>query len=177
MEHSPSCEANRFSASQEILRILWNPSVHYRIYKCPTCPYPEPDRSSPCLPPSNFLKIHLNIPSMPGSPQLSLSPRLPHQILAYTSPLPPHTCYMPSPSHSSRFDHPYNIGWGVQIIQLFVMQFSLLPRYLVPLSPTYSSQFAILIHPQPTFLPQCERPSFTPIQNNRQSYSSVYLDL
>jgi len=26
----------------------------------------------------------------------------------------------------------------------------------------------ILKHPQPTFIPQCERPSFTPIHNNRQ---------
>jgi len=33
------------------------------------------------------------------------------------------------------------------------------------------------IKPQPTFLPQCERPSFTPIQNNRQNYSSVYLNI
>jgi hypothetical protein len=31
MEQSPSWEANRFSASKEILRILWK--VHYLIHK------------------------------------------------------------------------------------------------------------------------------------------------
>jgi len=32
MEQSPSWEANRFSASQEIPRNLWNPKVHQRYF-------------------------------------------------------------------------------------------------------------------------------------------------
>jgi len=35
IEQSPSWEANRFSASKEILRILRNPTVHYRSHKSP----------------------------------------------------------------------------------------------------------------------------------------------
>jgi len=68
----------------------------------------------------HFLKIHANIilPSMPGS----LSFRFPNQYPAYAPSLP-HTCYKPCPSHSSRFYHPNNNGWGVQIIKLLIMYF------------------------------------------------------
>jgi len=98
-QHSPSSEANRFSASQEIPRILWNPKVHYRIHTCPpTCPYPQPALSSP-YPTSHFPKVRLNIilPSTPGFPKWTLSFRFPNQNPVYASPLP-HTRYMPRPS-------------------------------------------------------------------------------
>ena len=35
IQQSPSRKANRFAASQEIPRILWNPKVPFHIYKCP----------------------------------------------------------------------------------------------------------------------------------------------
>ena len=106
MQHSP-WEANRFSASQKIPRILRNPKVHYRTHKCPP-PVPTLSQIDPVhTPTSHFLKIHLNIITLspPGASKWSLSLRVPHQNLVYTSPLP-HKCYLSRPSHSSRFDQP-----------------------------------------------------------------------
>jgi len=76
-EQSPSCEGNRFSASQ-IAPIVWNqPEGSLPHYQVPAaCPHPEPHRSSPC-PDIPLLNIHLNIilPSTLGSTKWFLSSR------------------------------------------------------------------------------------------------------
>jgi len=61
MEQSPSGEATKSSASQEIIRILYNPGVHCHTRKSlPSfliLSQINPIHTSP----SNFLKIHFNI--------------------------------------------------------------------------------------------------------------------
>ena len=101
MEQSPSWEANRLSASQEIPRLLWNPKIHYRLHECPP-PLPILSQLDPVqTPTSHFLKIYLNIilPLKLGSPKWSHCLRFSHQYSVYASPLS-HTLFMPRPSHS-----------------------------------------------------------------------------
>jgi hypothetical protein len=100
MRQNPSWEADRFSASQEISRIVWNPEIQYRIYKSPQ-PVPILTQENPVHAPRPS-ESHSNIilPSMPGSSKWSVSLRILHHHPACTFPLP-HTCYLPRPCLSS----------------------------------------------------------------------------
>ena len=119
MEQSP-WECNKFSASQEI-PCTWNPKVHYLIYHSSPpltilsqinpvhAPRPTSWRSILIL--SSHLRVHLLSGLFPsGFPTKT----------QYACLFSTYACYMPCLSHSSRFDHPNNIPWGVQIIKLFL---------------------------------------------------------
>jgi hypothetical protein len=101
MEQSPSWEANRFSASQEIPRIL-----RTRRFITAFTSARQLSLSWTTETTSHFLNIQLNIilSSTPWSSKWSLSLRFLHQNPIHTSTLP-HTCYMPRQSHPSRFDY------------------------------------------------------------------------
>ena len=115
MVQSPSWATNWFAASQEIPRISRNPRVHDRTHKRRP-PVPILGQANPVhIPTSHLLEMHPNIihPSTPRSPRWSLSLWFPQQDPIHP-PLLALTRHMPSPSHSSRFYHPHNIGWAVQ---------------------------------------------------------------
>ena len=97
MEQSPSWEANRLSASQEIPCILCNPKVLYWIQKYPPTVPILSQLDLGYVPTSHLLKIYFNIilPSTSRSSKWSVSFRFPHQNPLYTSTLP-HALYMPA---------------------------------------------------------------------------------
>ena len=60
--HSPFCEINNISTTQEIPHILYEQNVRYRIHKCQICLYPEPIQYSTVhVLQSDLFKIYFNI--------------------------------------------------------------------------------------------------------------------
>ena len=141
---SYSWETISYTANQKCPRILWNPKVHYKIHnsrqpdpilsQVSTYMHSHPTSWNSIL----ILSSHLRLGFI-----VVLSLRSPHRTSVRTSPAS-HTCHMPRPNHSSWFDHPNYIPWGIQIIKLFVTYFSLLLCYLLLFRPKYLPQHSIL---------------------------------
>jgi len=105
----------------------------------------------------SVLSSHLSL----GLPSRLLPSGFPTKTL-YTPLLSSMPAICPAHLIFSRFDNPNNIGWGVQIIKLIIMKFFSTPVTSSLLGPN------ILLNTlfSNTLSHQCERPSFTPIQNN-----------
>jgi hypothetical protein len=144
------------SASQEIPRILWNPNAHYRIYKRPSFAPILGRIHAVHAQPSNFMKIHCNIVRLSTSRcwKWSLSFMFFHQNPVCT----PRISHVP---------HASTISFLITLVIFYDStkdkDIHPVPLYIVPLKPKYLPQHPILEHPQLMLLPQCERPSFTPI--------------
>ena len=134
-----------------------------------TCPYTEPARSNPYphipLPSYYYPTIYAWVSQLDSYPQVS--PPKPYILL---SPI-----LATFPAHPILHDFITRTIFGEQYTSLSPSLCSFLHSLVTSslLGPNILLNTLILKHPQPTFLPLCERPSFTPIQN-RQNYSSVF---
>ena len=126
------------------------------------------------MPRTHLLEIYPKIihPSTRRSPQWSLPSGFPNRTLY-------------APSHQPRATFAAHlilldfftctllvVGFRQFSSSLFNLLHSPLPN---PTEVQIFSSTPFLKNPQLPFLPCCQRPSFTPIQNNRQDYISVYL--
>jgi len=120
-----------------------------RLQQPTTCPYPEPDQTSPCSP-SHILEIHLNI--------ILLFICLCLQVGLFPSgPSIP----VPSPPiHATCLAHPILPDFIAHKIfgeayRSLSSSFCIFPHpcYPVPLRSKYPPQYPLLKLPQPTFLP------------------------
>ena len=168
MKQSP-WKANRFSASQEIPCILSNLNVHYHIYKCPL-PVPIPSQINPVhAPHSTSWRSVLIFPSplRLGLPIGLFPSGFPTKILCI-SPLSHVRATCPAHLILLNLITCPIFGEGYISLRSSLCSFLHSADTSSLLGPNILLSTPILNHPQPRFLPQCERPSFTPMQDNKQ---------
>ena len=130
------------------------------------CPCPEPDQSCPCSPPHpvsvGFILISTSHICL-GFPRGIFPSGF--AIKTMYAPLLFPVCAICLTHLIPLIDHPSDIWRGVQIMKLLIMQFPLVPCYLILVRPKYLPHYPILKHFHPFFLPLYMRPSFTPTEN------------
>jgi hypothetical protein len=149
MEQSCSWEAKSNSASQELLRLLCTPKVHYRVHNSPPL-IPILSQMHPVhnFPPC-FRKIHSNIilPYTPRPSEWFFCSGFSTKIF-YAFHISP----MSDPFHPPLCAHPNNIWWGVQVTKLLIMQ-SWASHHFLTLRSKNSPQHPVLKRPQFVLLP------------------------
>ena len=176
---SSSWETNSCSANPEIPSISWCPRVHYSLHNSP----PLVQILSQMKPVHALLSyffryflilfshLYLGIPS--GIPPSGF-PSKTHNIFLF------YPIYAIWPTHLILLAFITRIIFGEQYRSLSSTLCSALHSSVTPSlsDPNILPQYPILKHPQPTFLPQCDWPSFTPIQTTGKIiflYSSTNL--
>jgi hypothetical protein len=92
-------------------------------------------------------------------------------------------CAFLSPMHAAWLEHITLTGFNTQ--RIFREEYKLWSSsmcnflqncYFLPFMFKHYTQHCISIHSQSSFFPSCERPSFTPIQNNRLNKVFIYFN-
>jgi hypothetical protein len=171
MKLSHSWEPSSCANTQELLNILWNPRVHYRLHKSPSLVSVLCQIDPVLTSLSHLSKIHFNIIhhlrlclGLPGNLFFLASP--PISYIYYFSP---HLYYMTFPSHLPWFDHS-NYNWRrLQVMKLINTSF-LPPPVTIPCSVQIfssapcSQTHSVHVHPI------LSETKFILIQDHRQDY-------
>jgi len=128
-------------------------------------------------------KVHYSIHKSPSlvpilgqmNPVYNFPPRLSLIFLLSFSEQNFLPCVLYAPPIS--FAHRNIIWYSVRVVKFPIMQSSPVSYHFLPSVSKFSPQQLVFKHLQSMFLPQCKRPSFTPIQNNRQNYRLIYFNL
>jgi hypothetical protein len=122
MELSPSSETDSCAATQELLRVLRNPNIHYHVHKNPQLvvilSQINPVHTTTFYFPKAILilstHVHIDLPN-------GLFPSgFPTEIYTRSSSF--NSRYISCPSHPPWLHHYNYTWWRVQVMKLFIMQ-------------------------------------------------------
>jgi hypothetical protein len=119
------------------------------------------------------------VPSILWRPKVHYRVDESHRLVPIMSQIHPVHTATPyfSTAHFNSVLYKNYIWRRVQVNEFLIMQLSLIFHHFISLRFKYSPHIPVFKHPPSMFLPQYQRPSFTPILNHRRNYSFVYSNL